>query len=210
MKRLTFVLFFIVLLTPLLISQNAVVKQVSGKVEFKAPLKGWEPARVGMTIPKGSFISTGFKSIVILEMGASALSVSQLTRMTLEELVTNEGIQQTGVFLRVGRVSAQVKTTEGIRHDFKLRSPVSTAAVRGTDFEYDGWTLKVEDGVVALTDPLSRERLVIAGEKGYTDGLSLTTGEEAIAGDYRATEEERQLQSMFDTSIFRGNIIIKW
>jgi hypothetical protein len=118
-------------------------------------------------------------------------------------------VQQTGVFLRVGRVNAQVKTTSGIKHDFKLRSPVSTAAVRGTDFEYNGWLLTVEDGGVELLDNLGRSRLVIAGEKGYTDGLSLTTGEEAIAGDYRATEEERQLQKEFDTSV-RGNLVIKW
>lgn len=210
MKRATFILFFIVLMTPLLFSQNAVVKQVSGKVEFKAPLKDWEPARVGTTIPKGSFLSTGFKSSAVLEMGSSSLSVNQLTRMTLEELATKEGVQQTEVFLRIGRVSAQVKTAEGIKHDFKLRSPVSTAAVRGTDFTYDGWTLRVVDGVVELIDPLNRPRLVIAGEKGYSDGLSLTTGEDAMSLDYRATAEERDLQNRFDTSGYRGNIIIKW
>jgi hypothetical protein len=164
---------------------------------------------VGTTIPKGSSISTGFKSTALLEMGESSLAVNQLTRMTLEELARQAGVQQTNVFLRVGRVSAQVKTTTGIKHDFKLRSPVSTAAVRGTDFEYNGWLLVVTDGEVTLTSPGGSTRLVIAGEKGYTDGLSLTTGEDAIAGDYRATEEERELQKLFDTSV-RGNLVIKW
>jgi hypothetical protein len=79
----------------------------------------------------------------------------------------------------VGKVTAQVKTTAGLKHDFKLRSPVSTAAVRGTEFEYDGWRLSVEEGQVVLIDPLGRERLVIQGEEGYTKGYDLVTGANA-------------------------------
>lgn len=180
MKKFAILLILFLLLAPSAFAQlNTVVKAVSGKVEVKAPLKGWEPAQVGMVVPKGSFISTGFKSTTQLEMGSSEVFVKQLTRMSVEELVMKEGTQATGLNLRVGKVSAQVKTTAGLKHDFKLRSPVSTAAVRGTEFEYDGWRLFVEDGQVVLIDPLGRERLVIQGEEGFTKGYDLVTGANA-------------------------------
>jgi hypothetical protein len=179
-KRFAILLILLLLLAASAFAQlNTVVKAVTGKVEVKAPLMGWEPATVGMVVPQGSLISTGFKSTAQLEMGSSEVFVKQLTRMSVEELVMKEGTQATGLNLRVGRVSAQVKSTADLKHDFKLRSPVSTAAVRGTEFEYDGWRLTVDEGEVVLIDPLGRERLVIQGEEGFTKGYDLVTGANA-------------------------------
>lgn len=142
---------------------TAVVKNVSGKVEIKSPGGAWKKATAGMKIKKGYYISTGFKSEAVLVLGDSQVVVKQLTRMELEELVEKQGTVHTGLNLRVGRVRAQVNSSKGLKQQFTLKSPISTAAVRGTEFEYDGRNLTVYKGTVAFTNPLGQGRLVPAG-----------------------------------------------
>ena len=216
MKKIFVFTILILFLVPPLFSQNvdAVIKEVTGKVEFKAPLKNWEAARVGLIIPRGSLVSTGFKSTVLLELGQSSLMVKQLTRMTLEELVVKEGTQTTGVFLRVGRVSAQVKSVAGIQNDFKVRSPVSTAAVRGTSYEFNGRVLTVGEGGVSLEVLATGEtKWIFEGTSAYVEGLSLVSGEDVLSDGYdtRLTAEEREIQTRFlDSSYLRGDLAITW
>jgi len=155
--------------------QNAVFTQVTGKVEVN-PGTGWRPAAVGTAVAKGAVVSTGFDSTAVLDVGQSTVSVRPLTRMTLEDLVQQQGSQATSLFLRTGKVSAQVKTVAGLRQDFKLRSPVSTAAVRGTSFTYDGQSVEVSEGVVEFLNLLEQRKAVAAGEGAQTDGTSLLGG----------------------------------
>ncbi len=176
MKKLIITTAFVFLLTAPLFSQlQAVIKEVSGKVEIKAPAKGWESATEGMEISKGTIISTGFKSQALLDLGSSNLYVKQLTRMSLDELAQKEGIVTTGLFLRVGKVRAQVKTTAGLQHNFTLKSPISTAAVRGTALDYTGPKLKVYgdgESAVILTNLFNQSRTVRGGESSETSGSS--------------------------------------
>jgi hypothetical protein len=182
MKKLAILLMLIIILAPGLFSQTAVVKQVVGKVEVKAPGQAWVPAKVGMDVSKGSFISTGFRSTAVLEMGPSVLNVRQLTRMQLEELLEKEGTMTTGLYLNVGKVNAKVKSVKGLSHDFKLRSPVSTAAVRGTDFDYDGRILKVREGIVDFINELKQRRKVFDEARLAADG-GIETGD-TVLDDY--------------------------
>ena len=160
-----YVLIAVMLLTGTLLFADltAVVKNVSGKVEVKSPGGTWKKAAAGMKLQKGYYISTGFKSEAVLVLGDSQVVVKQLTRMELEELVEKQGTVHTGLNLRVGRVRAQVSSSKGLKQKFTLKSPISTAAVRGTEFEYDGRNLTVYKGTVAFTNPLGQGRLVRAG-----------------------------------------------
>ena len=151
---------------------QAVVKETKGKVEIKLPFKSWQSARKGMIVPKNALISTGFHSTAMISMGKTVLKVKQLTRLKLEELIEKQGTVSTKLFLRVGKIKASVKSSKGLRQNFKLRSPVSTAAVRGTEFEYDGINLKVEEGVVQFFNLLAQRRDVGANENSETDGYS--------------------------------------
>ncbi len=172
-KTILIPILFLILIAPLFSQLQAVFKELSGKVEVKAPLKEWEPAQLGMIISKGTIISTGFKSTARLEIGPSDLYVKQLTRMELEELTMIKGTVTTGLNLRVGKVEARVKTVEGLEHNFKLRSPISTAAVRGTWLVDNGYTLKVLDGDVLFFNRLGQKRTVSAGEESETTGFDL-------------------------------------
>jgi hypothetical protein len=123
-----------------------------------------------MTISRGTTISTGFGARALLDLGNAVLKVEPLTRLRLEELIEREGTVQTDLFLRVGKVKAEVKTVTGLQQDFKLRSPVSTAAVRGTNFGYDGFDVVVFDGDVLYLTLLGQRRSYSSDEGGGSDG----------------------------------------
>jgi len=159
---------------------TAVVKDISGKVEIQVPGGRWEKATEGMKIEEGYIISTGFRSEAVLELGSSQVIVKQLTRMELTELVEKEGTVRTGLNLRVGKIKAEVRTTAGLRQNFRLTSPVSTAAVRGTSFEYDGVNLTVYEGSVAFTNPLGQGRLIPAGTASELSGSGVPQSPEEL------------------------------
>ena len=136
MKRFVFVLALSILVVFSLFSQiNATVTEISGRVEVKLPKEEWKPAEVGMNLSNGTFISTGFKSEAKLLVGPSEVNVRQLTRMELDQLVAQGDTLTTGINLRVGNLRANVNTAEGLSNDFQIRTPVSTAAVRGTQLD---------------------------------------------------------------------------
>lgn len=164
MKRLLLGLFLTFLLFTPLFAQDATIQKISGKVELKAPGGVWATAAEGQRIAKGATISTSFGASAVLNLGSSVIDVKQLTRMTLEELVQQQGTQTTAVKLDIGSIKAKVQTAAGISHDFTLRTSTSTAAVRGTEFSFDGFSLEVSEGTVALTTAAGRMELVSAGQ----------------------------------------------
>ena len=161
------------LVLPLAAQTSASVTRVSGKVEIQAPDGSWSAVTAGDEIALGATISTGFRSTAVLQVGSAVLEVKQLTRMRLDELIEREGVVKTELFLRVGRVSAQVQQRQGLQQDFRLRSPVSTAAVRGTSFDYDGVNLQVVEGLVALANAYGQSIAVAAGQEVSMAGLDL-------------------------------------
>ena len=213
-KAFLVLLILTVALVPMIAQTKAIVKEVKGKVEIKLPGRGWQRARGGMIIPKGATISTGFKSSAVLQLGKSMLQVKPLTRMTLEELIQKNGVVSTKLFLRVGKIKAKVRSAKGLRQNFKLKSPVSTAAVRGTDFEYDGIHLKVEEGVVRFFNLLAQRRDIIAGEESETDGFDLPLSGELgrLAGSDVSSDTsggEGGTSGGFEAGASTGSIIVQ-
>jgi hypothetical protein len=188
MKRITFLLAMLLLTASLAGAQTpaqALVKSFTGKVELLTAKQAWAPVRAGMRLALGTTISTGFNSTAVLELGPSVLQVKPLTRLRIDELVAKEGTVKTDLFLQVGKVRAEVKTAAGLTQDFKVKSPVSTAAVRGTGFEYDGYDLYVFEGTVTYSNLTGQSRSYAPGEQGGTDGYDTPS------------DAEQQLQSDF-------------
>jgi hypothetical protein len=195
MKRIALILLLLSLATlPALAQITAVVEETSGKVEIRLPGSNWATARVGMEVPTGATISTGFNSEAILAIGDSVLTVDPLTRMGVEELLQSEGVVKSSLRLNVGRVSADVQTAEGLQSDFQVKSPLSTASVRGTVFSFNGTTIEVSEGVVTITNSLGQTRRIVAGNQSTTDGESTPSGEEE--------ELENTTTIVFSTSSF--------
>ena len=195
MKKFIIMLLIMFISLPVFAADNAVVKQIKGRVEIQNPGGSWMTASAGDSIAKGASISTGFGASAVLEFGASVLTVEALTRMKLEELIKDQGTQTTGLYLRVGKVNAEVKRDSNLSHNFRLRSPSSTAAVRGTKFSFDGNNLIVHEGAVSLISAaLTREVLVAANESskvsstGASDPSSEKKKESSTSGSSEKTE----------------------
>jgi hypothetical protein len=135
-----------------LFAQEAVIRELNGTVELKAPgAADWTPARQGQRIPQKTIISTGFKSSALVEIGNSTLSLQPLTRLSLEELVRADGGEKVDLNLRTGRIRANVRPPADGTTNFTVRSPSATASVRGTDFEFNGNEVSVENGRIHVT-----------------------------------------------------------
>ncbi|MDR1625106.1 MAG: FecR family protein [Spirochaetia bacterium] len=133
-------------------AQEAFIRELSGTVEVKAPgAAGWSPGRRGQVLAAGTMISTGFRSSALITIGASTLMVQPLTRLSLEELVQARGTEKIDIRLRAGRIRANVKPPPGGNTSFVVRSPMATASVRGTDFDFDGLRLRVDEGRVHVS-----------------------------------------------------------
>ena len=152
------------------VAQNATVADFSGKVEYRLGSGAWQGVRVGLVLPRNATISTGFSSTATLSIGSSTVGVAQLTRLTVEELADDGSTVSTGIFVPVGRVRASVAETPNRSTDFTVRTAQSTAAVRGTEFETNGWQLAVSEGIVEFANLLGQGRNVSAGQISATTG----------------------------------------
>jgi hypothetical protein len=133
-------------------AQTAVIRELSGRVEVKAPgAAEWKAAEPGQVLDRASLISTGFKSMALISIGNSTITVQPLTRLSLEEIAGAQEGERVVLELREGRIRADVKPPAEGKIDFSVRSPMATASVRGTVFEFDGNRITVGDGRVHLS-----------------------------------------------------------
>jgi ferric-dicitrate binding protein FerR (iron transport regulator) len=159
---------------PVLYGQEAAYfRELNGTVEVKAPgAASWTAAAAGDRIEQAAQISTGFKSRAVIVLGNSVIVVQPVTRLSLEELIRNQGGEQVSLYLQTGRVRAEVKPPAGETVNFTVRSPVATASVRGTVFEFDGETIRGLEGRTQYSLPNGRETYVTEGESSYVDESS--------------------------------------
>lgn len=144
---------------------RATVQSFSGNVEVRLPGAQWQPAQVGMALPVETQISTSFGAEAVIALGEPALiRVRPLTRMRIEDLIEREGAVESEMFLQVGRVRGEVRGVEGLQSEFRMRSTQATAAVRGTDFDFDGVNLRVLRGLVQVSNRFGR-RVSVGGNE---------------------------------------------
>ncbi len=179
MHRVLFFLLMLGILSPITTAAqelSAVVKEFSGKVEVKQPGQSWQPVTLNMSIATGATVSTGFASRLLLALGQTEISVRPLTRMVLRELIKKESTNTTSLALRVGKVNIKVKAATGEKNDFTIAGPASTAAVRGTDFDFDvniDDRTTVYEGVVSVTAGITGHRWTLfPGEILDTNGVT--------------------------------------
>jgi hypothetical protein len=164
------------------------IRDLSGVVDIKtAGSDGWVPARRGDTLERDTVISTGFRSIAVLALGNSVLTVRPLTRMSLEELARLPGQDEVSLYMRAGRVRATVKPPVGGKVAFTIRSPIATASVRGSVFEFDTVNLNVQEGLVGFSAPSGPALPVSAGRGSSINEINHTATPPVTATDQALT-----------------------
>lgn len=186
-KALALVVAGLIVAASLYAGPQAVLSGLKGKVEIKPAQGDWIPASEGMKVDIRATLSTGFDSTATLTIEKSRIVVKPLTRLTIDKLVEQSaGSVAASMFLRVGAVQASVKATiPGTPQDFKVKSPYSTASVRGTEFSFDGLHLAVIEGVVRLIPgrPVRDTQPSEGGDNGNGSGEVAGGGEGAGGGN---------------------------
>jgi hypothetical protein len=142
------------------------MSELRGTVEIKAPGSSvWRAAAVGQELERETMVSTGFQSAAVIELGNSTLQVRPLTRLSLGELeAAANNTDRIDITLRAGRIRADVKAPAGGNTEFTVRSPVATASVRGTAFDFDTINLMVNEGTVSFSGADKTAVYVAAGQ----------------------------------------------
>lgn len=189
MKRFLLTLALSVLTALSVCALEAKVISVTGQVEQQRG-SSWIAVKTGDRLQKGAVISTGFNSEATLDINGTKLKVGALTRMTIEQLADNASKDETQVFIDSGKVQADVSHTENRRNSFKVRSPVATASVRGTNIEmYAFGPFSVLDGMADYgpAESLAAEILNSLTESGSQQPYSIPnvfTTALAVGGTY--------------------------
>lgn len=178
-------------------AQEASILSLSGSVEIKKPDGVWQAARTGQNVSSESMIATGFASSAVLSVGGMDITLSPLTRMSIDNIAEEKDAVNTNLSLKTGRLRAS--SSSGARKprraiDFKISTPVATAAVRGTDFYISTNKLETLEGLVQL----SKGKSIVyapAGSKSWsapetrpTEPIELVG--EVISPEITAVEEE--------------------
>ena len=151
-----------------LFAQNGVLKEFTGTVELKpAGAAEFAPAQTGSEVARNTIVSTGFKSTAIIEVGSSQIMVRPLTRLTLTEIQSSSGTESLNMSLQSGRVRVDVKPPAGTKTNFAIQSPIATASVRGTSFEFDTRRITVYEGTVSFLGKNGMEMLIPAGQESF-------------------------------------------
>jgi hypothetical protein len=146
------ILVFILMITGMCVfAQNGTIKEMSGTVELKAPgASDFMPAKAGDKVSRQTVVSTGFKSTALIEVGGAVLTVRPLTRLTLTEISASMNQETLNLNLQTGRVRVEVNPPAGGKAVMSVKSPIATASVRGTSFDFDTRGIYVTRGKVSF------------------------------------------------------------
>jgi hypothetical protein len=163
----------------------AFFRETNGTVEIKASGSAvWVSATAGDRIEENTLISTGFKSTAVVVLGNSVITVRPVTRLSLDEIIRNQNSERVNLRLQTGRIRAEVNPPDRGKTDFTVRSPIATASVRGTVFEFDTENIRVDEGRVVYSLDNGRETPVSAGGTSHADETSNT-----VVSPFAAAEE---------------------
>lgn len=132
-------------------ADNATVTAVKGKVEVSHGDDNWVALKVGDTVGESDIVSTGFQSEAKIKYNGSIMLMGALTRVTLSQLSSTATKDNVDVFLNTGAVRSKVTHTADKKIDYKVRSQVAVASVRGTEYTvFANGTVECFSGAVAV------------------------------------------------------------
>ncbi|MDR0321263.1 MAG: FecR family protein [Treponema sp.] len=157
MRKILFAVLLFTVAVCVIFAQNSsaetgVIRELSGEVELKVSGSDtFVVAKAGDVVALNTIVSTGFRSTAVIAVGSSVITVRPLTRLSLAEIQSSSGTENTNVALQTGRVRVEVTPPAGTRANFSVQSPSATASVRGTSFDFDTVNLTVNEGTVSFS-----------------------------------------------------------
>lgn len=115
---------------------QAIVMEVKGKARWRPSQDAdWREAKVNDILDPGTEVRTGLRSRVLLRVGRNAsVLIDAGTSFEMPEVVAEGEVLRTTAAVRTGSVDFKVDKIDGFANDFKVVTPQTTLAVRGTGF----------------------------------------------------------------------------
>lgn len=175
MNKVPVILLFIISMASAAFGYEVKVVSLTGFVQVKQPGgAAWTKAVINQKIDSGYTIYTALNSSAIIQTSNATIEIKQLTQAELSSLITEGSRNVSDIYLKYGRIKADVQKNPQTTTIFKVRSANSTASVRGTSFEFGDDTLFVERGTVILQGINNSFVLVENGEQAHSSKFSLT------------------------------------
>ena len=122
---------------------RAVFIDVAGKVQWRAnETSPWQDAKVNDVVGEGVEVRTGLRSHAAMRIGRNATALIDAgTLFQLPTVVQDGDTLRTAAAVKHGRADFKVDKV-GLSNDFKVVTPSTTLAVRGTEFAVASGPLK--------------------------------------------------------------------
>jgi hypothetical protein len=149
------------------------VTAVEGKARARTdPTAEWQLVAEGMKLPVGAEITTGPRArVTCLIPPGEEFVVDRMSTVTVLEAERRGNRQRTRLIMDYGRTAARVQAA-GIEHDMQIRTPATTASVRGTEYTvYDQPPFAPElRTYTGLVDYRFAKRQLLVGRGGTSRG----------------------------------------
>jgi hypothetical protein len=149
------------------------VTAVEGKARARTgPTADWQLVTEGMKLPVGAEITTGPRARVTCSIPpGEEFVVDRMSTVTVLEAERRGNRQRTRLIMDYGRTAARVQAA-GIEHDMVIRTPATTASVRGTEYTvYDQPPFAPElRTYTGLVDYRFAKRQLLVGKGGTSRG----------------------------------------
>ncbi|MCL1910976.1 MAG: FecR domain-containing protein [Leptospirales bacterium] len=133
-------------------------------------------AKVGDQLSQGSIVETGAKSFADIMFGTNAIKLLENASFEVKLLTLDlaTGAENSQFFIQNGKAVSRIAQKLGKNDSFKISTPTSIAAVRGTDFlidEEDGKSyIACSDGKVSVERVSDKSTVEIdAGQEVYVE-----------------------------------------
>ena len=150
-----------------------IVTAVEGKARVRTgPDAEWQLVTEGMRLPVGAEITTGPRARVTCSIPpGEEFVVDRMSTVTVLQAERRGNRQRTQLIMDYGRTAARVQAA-GIEHDMQIRTPATTASVRGTEYTvYDQPPFAPElQTYTGLVDYRFAKRQLSVGKGGRSRG----------------------------------------
>lgn len=178
---------------------EATVKKFIGTATITTKDGGSIPLAQGAKIPQGATITTSANSEVYIQTHADTVAtVKANTKVTIDEVSTTAGTENTILSLQSGNLVAGLNPAKKSVNNYQVRTPRGVAAARGTTFtvSYNGqdYTIVTTSGTVQVTNNTTGAVVNIAG--GQASLSNVSGGAATAVADLPAEAKAEVIQAM--------------
>lgn len=190
-------------------SPTVTLSDLTGKTEIQFGRGAWQPATPGMKLKQGDRLHTGFRAGMTMTFpDGSTVRVQPMTFLSIDDFSRGPNGLRVRILLKSGEVKAQINRLPGAYGDFQVKTPTTTASIRGTKFSvlHDGTAtfVAVTESSVEVTANNGREVVVPAGKQTRSTAKSVSAPVAIGRGEKRGGLTATQARARLASKLAKG------